>query len=578
MRLSAIMSFRKRTTRKAWYIAAIGCAILCLGKESQAQAAKKWLWANSGVGAEVASSASGPVVDQAGNVYVIGRFRSSGETFKFSNSATTLSTFNPDVLTIFMAKYNKEGDLLWAKSFKSGMADGELIGVDASGNVYCSGVYRDSIKIDNTTLNGSSTEYKPFLAKFTTTGNLLWARNITTALPGYYMEYGALEVDAQNNVLMAGNFGQHSISFDNIVLNNSDNSATSYDYFVVKFDAEGDAVWATSGGAPDKDDMATSLCLNSGGGFYVGTQYQDTGVVMNGGQIRVYKYNTSGSVVWDEHINATSGVLLGALTSDAQGNFYMAGTYSGVMELDNLILDDEGCFVAKYNAAGDAIWAKSTTSNAPDISIFATGIGVDQNGTISIGGSYVYSYVVPVSTITFDTITLTLQGDRDAFLAQYSNNGDVIKALNISGSLSEFGSGLKVTGDGTIYYSGSFYSPEVALDSVMLTNTPNANSNYYGKFFIAKYGEQTTTGIEKIHDPAWLKIYPNPTHGDFTVDAADPIKTIKIIDQLGRQVFYDELPVGVRKQKINISQFAKGLYHVHVSSLNGYIVKPLTVN
>lgn len=580
MRLSWIIPFKKRATRKAWYAATLGFAFLCGGKELQAQPHTTWLWANNAVGAEVASRCAAPETDPSGNAYVVGSFRSTNDPLTFSNSTTSLSDFNPDVFTIFMAKYNKDGNLVWAKSFKSGMADGELISVDAAGNIYCTGAYRDSIRIDNTVLNGSSSQYTHFLAKFTTTGNLVWAKNITSAAPGFYMDYSALKVDAANGILMTGSFNQSSLLLNGIMLNNSDASATSYDYFVTRFDANGNAVWASSGGSPDKHDFGASLCTGLQGTFYAGTMYLDTGVVINGGQIKVYKYNNAGTVAWAETINATSGALLGGLTCDGKGDLYLTGTYSGSIGLDSLTLDEDGggCFVAKYNQNGNAVWARSSKSNATDISVFTTGIGVDQSGTVSVSGSYVYSFLTPVSKVTFDTTTLTLQGNRDAFLVQYNNNGNVVKALNIGGMNSDFGSGLCVQQDGSIYYTGSFYSPTLTLDSTQLTNAPNSSGNYYGKFFLAKYGARTVTGIDRIVDDTWLRVYPNPAKDYVTIDAAVPVKAIKMVDQLGRQVFYDIMPVNTRHRKLNTSQHAKGLYYVHVYASDGYVVKTLTLN
>ena len=580
MRLSWVIPFYKKATKKAWYAATMGLIFLCGLKDLQAQSIKTWIWGNSGAGATVSSRCSKPAVDQSGNSYITGSFRSNNEPLTFSNSTTGLTDFNPGVFTIFIAKYDRDGNFLWAKSFKSGNADGELIGVDASGNIYCTGTYKDSISFGNTTLNGSSSEYSQFLAKFTTAGNLIWAKNIASAAPGHYMEYNALEVDAKHNVLMAGSFDQGNLLLDGIPLSNSDASATSYDYFAARFNPDGNTLWAASGGSPDKDDFGTSLCISPQGAFYIGTMYQDTGVIINGGQIRICKYNNTGTVAWNEMINANNGALLGALASDSEGDLYLTGAYSGIVTLDSITLDEEGggCFVAKYNQTGDAVWAKSSKSNATDVSVFTTGIGVDQTGTVSISGSYVYSLLTPVTTVTFDTVTLTLQGNRDAFLAQYNSEGRVTKAINIGGIYSDFGSGLNVMHNGTIYYTGSFYSPMVALDSVVLHNMPDATGNYYGKFYIAKYGTAAVTGIDKIPDPTWLKVYPNPAQGYVTIDAIVPIKAIKMVDGLGRQVFYEVMPAHTTHKKLNISQYAKGLYYVHVYGSDGYAAKTLTLD
>lgn len=572
--------FQKWTIVEISLLLAVGFVLLNGMERLHAQPVNSWIWANSGAGAEVPSKCSKPALDQDENAYIVGSFKSNGEALTFSNSPIALNDFNPGVFTIFMAKYDKDGSLLWAKSFKSGDADDALIAVDTSGNIYCSGAYKDSINIDNITLDGSSNQYTQFLAKFTTTGELVWAKNITSAAPGYYMYYEAVDIDADNHIMMAGSFNQDDVLFDQLPIHNSNNSGTSFDYFVARFKPDGNALWASSGGSPDRHDFARSICISSADAFYVGTTYVDTGVVVNGGQISIYKYDNAGIVAWNEVINSPTGLGFGAITTDSEGDLYLTGSHSGMLELDSLVLDEagRGCFVVKYNQMGDAIWLRSGTSNATDVSVFTTGVVVDQAGTVSISGAYVYSFVTPVTTLTFDTITLTLQGNRDAFLAQYHNDGSVAAAMSIGGIYSDFSSGLNAMSNGTIYYTGSFYSPTVALDSLTLTNTANSEGNYYGKFYMAKYGKREGTGINRVLNDAWLKVYPNPTEGDIIVEAADPIKAIRITDPLGRQVYDEVMPAGVKRHPLSISAYAKGLYYIHVYAAEGYVVRAVMMN
>ncbi len=560
--------------------ALIGGGLLCLLPGAlQAQQTKAWRWGNSGAGITVASSCSEPAIDQAENVYVIGRFKSDNEAMKFSNSTVTLSVFNPGITTIFIAKYDKNGNFKWAKSFKSGMADGAEIGVDNGGNIYCTGVYRDSIKIDNTTLNANSNLYTPFLAKFTTDGNLVWAQNLTTAANGHYIDYNALEVSAQGRVFLGGSYNQSNLSFGNVSVANSDGSGNSYDFFVVEFNGDGDAVWSRSNGTPNHNDFPVALSLNTAGELYAGTSYQDTGVVMYGGQVKIYKYNNNGDVVWNATGNSNNGVSLGDITNDNNGNLYIAGGYSGNAQFGNVTLNEDngGSYVVKYDHLGNIAWIKTSKTSESDISVFVTGIGVDQSGNVSIGGSYVYSFLSPVSSITFDSTMLTMQGNRDAFLAQYNSSGKMLNAQNISGTLSEFSSGLNVAPNGNVYYSGSFYSPSVTLDSVTLTNAPDGG-NYYGKFFIAKYSENQVSGIGGRNNDLVLNLYPNPSNGIFTIEASTGIKAVKITDQLGRQLYSRSFTHAVQQYQADISFLAKGQYRVQVYTDKGYVVKVVTLN
>lgn len=569
----------KRTLPKIGSVLLTGCTLLLAPDALQAQQAKAWQWAGTGAGIEVSSACSKPAVDQLENVYIIGSFRSSSEAMKFNNSTVSLTGFNPGIFTLFMAKYDKNGNFIWAKSFKSGTADNEKIGIDHNGNIYCTALYRDSIKIDNITLSGSSTQYTQFLAKFSADGNLVWAKNITSAANGYFMEYGALEVTPQGRLFLAGNFNQPSLLFGNNTVNNSNSTGTSFDAFAVEFNAAGDPVWARAAGTADQQEFVPAICANAEGELYMGSMHQDTGVVSIGSQIKIYKYDANGNLIGNEAINGNKGVLLGAMTNDSKGNLYVSGTYGDTAHLDNTMLHEEGggCFTAKYSPQGNVTWAKSGVGSETDVSIFCSGIGVDLSGTVSISGSYVYSLLSTVTQITFDTITLTLNGPRDAFLTQYDKDGNVIRAINIGGTQSEYNSGLKVLPNGNIYYTGSFYSPVVALDSVTLTNTPNAIGNYYGKFFVAKYSEGSTTGIGNINNDIKVALYPNPSTGIFTIDVSEGLKALRVVDLAGRQLYHKSFPGNVQQQRLDLSHFAKGQYYISIYTDKGFVIKPVTL-
>jgi len=85
-------------------------------------------------------------VDASGNSYVIGSF-------------TATATFGTMVLTslgdydIFVAKYDANGNLLWVEQAR-GVADviGYGISVDANGNIYVSGYYRETATFGNINL------------------------------------------------------------------------------------------------------------------------------------------------------------------------------------------------------------------------------------------------------------------------------------------------------------------------------------------------------------------------------------------------------------------------------------------
>ena len=83
-----------------------------------------------------------------------------------------------------------QGEVSWSDGFAdvdaaAGSANSQGIDTDASGNIYVTGFYRGSIKMGNTVLTSDSGSADIFVAKFTPTGQALWARSLGGPLDDY---------------------------------------------------------------------------------------------------------------------------------------------------------------------------------------------------------------------------------------------------------------------------------------------------------------------------------------------------------------------------------------------------------
>src|SRR5689334_9048239 len=89
-----------------------------------------WSWAKSAAGSDW-EQANSIATDASGNIYVAGWFQSPIITF----GSITLATHG--VQDIFIAKYDKTGNVLWAQSFGGGGSDVAMsVTCDAANNVY----------------------------------------------------------------------------------------------------------------------------------------------------------------------------------------------------------------------------------------------------------------------------------------------------------------------------------------------------------------------------------------------------------------------------------------------------------
>lgn len=64
-----------------------------------------------------------------------------------------------------------------------------------------------------------------------------------------------------------------------------------------------------------------------------------------------------------------------------------------------------------------------------------------------------------------------------------------------------------------------------------------------------------------------VKVYPNPTAGEFTIELANSsVKTLEVIDLTGR-VVYSTATV-TNKSKVNLSSLSNGIYYVKIQTNN----------
>ncbi|WP_437785195.1 outer membrane protein assembly factor BamB family protein [Sorangium sp. So ce1097] len=125
--------------------------------------------------------------------------------------------------------------------------------------------------------------------------------------------------------------------------------------------------WARGFGAA-ANDAGFSIASDAAGNYYVsgtfsGTVDFGTGPLTSAGQSDIFflKLDPSGSVLWSMRIGAAGPDRAGAVTVDGSGNVFLTGLYSGSPELDGCPLPDmDGSyFVAQFDPDGTAVWSHS---------------------------------------------------------------------------------------------------------------------------------------------------------------------------------------------------------------------------
>ena len=168
-----------------------------------------WLWTKS-AGSSSSDYGYGVAMDAAGNAYLTGYYYSTAYF-----GSITLNSYSYD--EAFLAKLDNAGNFVWAKRFYGSYYQrGRDIDVNANGDIAVTGEFSYRINIDGTELSPSyqsSSYYRVWVAKFTNSGQLTWAK-MAGYLQSSYSSYGeSVGIDDSGNVSVSGRF-QYLMDFN----------------------------------------------------------------------------------------------------------------------------------------------------------------------------------------------------------------------------------------------------------------------------------------------------------------------------------------------------------------------------
>ncbi len=389
-------------------------------------------WAES-VGGTESDVAYSIAVDKSGNVFLTGFFEKTAD-FDPSDGTTNLtSAGNHD---IFIAKYNANGALQWAKSVGGNGSDiGKSMAVDVNGNTYLTGYFTGTVDFDPTGGVSNLTSQgivDIFLAKYDSGGTFQWAKSAGGI--DYDQAYSVAVDGRGENVYITGCF-TGTADFNPTGTTTNLTSAGSVDIFFAKYDSSGSLKWAKSAGGTSSDEGYSIAVDGSGNvyltGYFNGTaDFDPSGGTTNltsagGDDIFFAKYDSSGTIQWSKSaggIEYDDGL---AITIDAGGNVYLTGYFGGTADFDPTEgitnLTSSGgvdAFFAKYDSSGTLQWSKSAGGTGIDQ---GHSITVDINGNVFLTGCYNdIADFDPSNGIT----NLTSTGDNEIFFAKYNaSNG-----------------------------------------------------------------------------------------------------------------------------------------------------------
>lgn len=342
--------------------------------------AQQWNWAVDAGGGGNTDFCFDIATDSQGNAYWAGSISGSADF-----GCTTIS---PSAIAGVLAKYDSTGNCLWARGITVGFNDAWAYGIaiDVQDRIYITGSYDGSADFGNgITLNSLGGD-DIFLARYDADGNCLWARRAGSS--GSNDEARGIAVSDSGDVFITGISGGTTIGFDGISIPNAANFRqiiiAEYDSTGTVQWAK-----ASTGNGQSKSSRAISIAndrlyitgqIASAGASFDGLVISTTAST----KLYVLACDLDGEALWANAYGIGDHEGMG-IASDTLGNIFISGRMWGALHLPddtlNSISANNDILLMGLDTAGAYRWAMSTGSTQNDVAY-----GIEADG---LGNAYV---------------------------------------------------------------------------------------------------------------------------------------------------------------------------------------------
>ena len=475
-------------------------ALIILPAGAASAADGELLWAtnaggtseDSGRGISTLSDGSSVVTGYFSGTAVFG----AGE----SNETTLVAAGSSD---IFIARYNADGTLAWAKRAGGTGSDyGVGISSISDGSSVVTGYFSDTAVFgagepNETTLVSAGVD-DLYIARYNADGTLAWAKRAG----GTGSDYGVgISSISDGSSVVTGYFSDTAVFGAGEPNETTLVSAGVDDLYIARYNADGTLAWAKRAGGTGSDSGG-GISIFSDGSSVVTGRFQDAAVfgagepnettLVSGGWgatgICIARYNADGTLAWAKRAGGTGWNSGGGISSLSDGSSVVTGVFYGTAVFGagepretTLVAVERDIFIARYNADGTLAWAKSAGGAGSDY-----GVGIS---SISDGSSIVTGYFTDTAVFGAGEpreTTLVSAGGDDICIARYNADGTLAWAKRAGGTGSDYGGGISIFSDGSSVVTGSFQ--DTAVFGAGEPNETMLVSAGWGDIFVAKYG------------------------------------------------------------------------------------------
>ena len=387
-----------------------------------------YLWAITGTSTTYDDRGLGICIDLFGNVFVTGTCW-GGITFGALNS-TCGSNYTDQ---IFIVKIDNSGTPLWlhnagneGSGFHYDDDHGYELVADQLGDVYLTGFLSNTEATPDVAIFPPSAITVPiaaedsvaFIAKISGAGDWQWVK--TFGGEESFRDH-RLTIDDEKNLYITGGFDGTQV-FGSTTLT----SVGGFDIYVVKYDQNGNFIWAKRAGST-RDDRGNDIAFDGAQNLYVTGEFRgkagfDLDSLNNyggasGRDMFVAKISKAGDWIWAKKGGSKSGSDRGnGVVVNSKGLILTTGSYRDTAKFGSNVslqsitsVDSVNIFVAAINADGNWQWALSAGGSE-----FETGNGICADTACN---AYIIGYYTGSITVNGTTVT-SLLGKKDIITAK----------------------------------------------------------------------------------------------------------------------------------------------------------------
>ncbi|MET3129444.1 hypothetical protein ABID42_004568 [Arcicella rosea] len=347
-------------------------------------------------------------------------------------------------LDYWLVKTDAKGNKVWEKTF-GGTKDENLASMlaTADGGYVLLGISNSDISADKSEASRGTNDY--WVIKVNANGTKVWDKT-----------FGGNAQDTPKSIVATsdGGFILGGQSLSGLSGDKTEASKGTYDFWIVKINANGSKVWDKTFGG-DNEEYLSKILITADGGYLLGG-HSSSGISGNKSETSkgasdywIVKINANGSKVWDKAFGGNSVEYLGDISTTSDGGFLLVGdSYSGLSgDKTQSLKGDTDYWAVKINANGLKIWDKAFGGNSSEY--FKAIANTNDGGFILAGYSF--------SGISGDKSEAS-NGNSDYWAIRIDANGVKVWDKAFGGNSHDMLSNIITSNDGGFLLGGTSLS------------------------------------------------------------------------------------------------------------------------